>query len=578
MHSFYIPVLGLGYTAETPLKVAKFGINSVVSINHDGLLEDLRAIYSKKEQKEYHKITDTHPDKRAERIRLFLNLSQEIVDKQFFNLKEQALDEQNDLKKYIDLLPLHHPICQKYREYQQATPTRKTELELELKNMLVSGKIDVNIMTKADRSNYTKSKEVLPPLFSDAMAALRGYATSTINSSLVLSAGMNPRLFTYIEDFTDFYPDTNGEIKKKIILKVSDYRSASIQGVFLARKGIWVSEFRIESGLNCGGHAFPTEGLLMGPILQEFKDKIHELENQLFDECNKCLELKQRPKLKTKKIALGAQGGIGTAEEDTFLRENYALNASGWGSPFLLVPEAVTIDADTVQRLCNAKKEDYYLSYASPFGIPFNNLRTSASNELKRKRVDDGKPGSPCYYKHLAFDTEYAEEGWCTASRRYQNKKSKEINASNLSEEEKEKQLNKIYEKECLCSGLLGATLDVNEIDKKGKYDAIAICPGPNLAYFNKVASLQEMVNHIYGKQNLLNSLNRKHMFINELEMYIEYYNKAIQEKKDDAKNIKYLNNFKKNLELGIQYYHEKLPFIFSENTLTPQDYLSILN
>ena len=45
---------------------------------------------------------------------------------------------------------------------------------------------------------------------------------------------MNPRLYSYIEKFDDFYPDASGDIKKKIILKVSDYRSAIIQGKFPA--------------------------------------------------------------------------------------------------------------------------------------------------------------------------------------------------------------------------------------------------------------------------------------------------------------------------------------------------------
>ena len=71
---------------------------------------------------------------------------------------------------------------------------------------------------------------------------------------------MNPRLYSYIENFEDFFPTKNGIIKKKIILKVSDYRSALIQGKFLAKKGLWVSEYRIESGLNCGGHAFASDG------------------------------------------------------------------------------------------------------------------------------------------------------------------------------------------------------------------------------------------------------------------------------------------------------------------------------
>ncbi len=57
------------------------------------------------------------------------------------------------------------------------------------------------------------------------------------------------------------------------MLKVSDFHSAAVQGKFLAKRGLWVSEFRIESGLNCGGHAFATKGQLLGPILEEFQQK-----------------------------------------------------------------------------------------------------------------------------------------------------------------------------------------------------------------------------------------------------------------------------------------------------------------
>ncbi len=74
-------------------------------------------------------------------------------------------------------------------------------------------------------------------------------------------------------EFKDFFPDANGEMKKKIILKVSDHRSSEIQGRFLAKLGLWASEFRIESGLNCGGHAFASKGFLLGVVLEEFKEK-----------------------------------------------------------------------------------------------------------------------------------------------------------------------------------------------------------------------------------------------------------------------------------------------------------------
>ncbi|RPA69489.1 hypothetical protein EF405_06775 [Cyclobacteriaceae bacterium YHN15] len=47
-HKIHIPVMGLGFTVDSPIKVAKFGISSVVSIMDDHLLEDMRRLYSRK--------------------------------------------------------------------------------------------------------------------------------------------------------------------------------------------------------------------------------------------------------------------------------------------------------------------------------------------------------------------------------------------------------------------------------------------------------------------------------------------------------------------------------------------------
>ena len=52
-----------------------------------------------------------------------------------------------------------------------------------------------------------------------------------------------------------------------------------------------------------------------------------------------------------------AQGGIGTAEEHALLLEHYQLDATGWGSPFLLVPEATNMDDKTLFQLSTAKQE-----------------------------------------------------------------------------------------------------------------------------------------------------------------------------------------------------------------------------
>ena len=41
-HKFHIPVMGLAFTIDTPLKVAQYGISSVISIMEDRLIEMMR--------------------------------------------------------------------------------------------------------------------------------------------------------------------------------------------------------------------------------------------------------------------------------------------------------------------------------------------------------------------------------------------------------------------------------------------------------------------------------------------------------------------------------------------------------
>jgi len=344
---------------------------------------------------------------------------------------------------------------------------------------------------------------------------------------------------------------------------VSDFRSAHIQGKFLAKKGLWISEFRIESGLNCGGHAFATDGNLLGPVLNEFHSKKTELLNELASICKKALLEKGYTEsllLPTSRITV--QGGIGTNNENKFLLEHYHIDSTGWGSPFLLVPEVTNVDQTTLDALATAKKEDYFLSNASPLGIPFNNFRKSSSELQRKERIAKGRAGSPCYKKFLAFNTEFTEKPICTASRQYQDLKIKQLETKNLKGEEYEIALEQITDKDCLCEGLSAGALLKNEAGDKLRLTAVAICPGPNLAYFSGIFSLREMVDHIYGRTNLRNNVARPHMFINELQMNVDYLENESKKKKEDAsgKYEKYLVEFKNNLLKGIEYYKSLLP------------------
>lgn len=555
-HSFHIPVMGLGFTADTPIKVAKYGISSVVSIMDDHMLEDLRRIYSRKLEIPYLPITEKTEDSRAKRIKAYLNFLHAEVSKQIEDLRSQSFEYGIAINEYFTLLPEAHILKVLYEKMKQEVGESKEAIQNKLKAAISAGKIDVNIMTKVDKINFDKEGNELPREYSDALSALRGFAESDLESSVVFSAGMNPALYGYAEQFADFFPDQTGKIKKGIILKVSDYRSALIQGRFLAKKGLWVSEFRIESGLNCGGHAFATDGLLIGPILEEFKNNRSELRQVLFETCQKALSDKGIPLLAEDIIPkITYQGGIGTAAEDKFLMDYYQLDGTGWGSPFLLVPEATSVDKDTLDRLIQSRKSDYYLSHASPLGVPFNNLRTSSGEEQRLSRIEKNRPGSPCYKKFLSFSTEFSSKPICTASREYQNLKLKQYAVGNTSSSE----IEEVLEKDCLCEGLSASVILNQGEEPRRNLKAVTICPGPNLAYFKGVFSLKEMLDHIYGKANIILDPERPQVFVKELQLYVQHLQHEIRKSLPEKtqKFESYVDKFKSNLSQGIAYYQD---------------------
>lgn len=568
-HTFHIPVMGIAFTIDTPIKVARFGISSVVSIIQDVLVEQMRKYYCYKLNEKYIPITIDDVDHRAKRITAYLDLMLRIVDRQIEQMKIEKFEDGSDIVIYFKLLPDSSPVKKLYHRMTKLDGVEKEIMQNQLRQKILPGAIDVNIMTKVDRLNYAKDGKILPLEYSDALAALRGFANSSLQSSVVFSAGMNPRLYAYIDNFPDFFPDKYGMIRKKIILKVSDYRSAIIQGKYLAKKGLWVSEFRIESGLNCGGHAFPSEGYLLGPILEEFKNKRKELTHELIEICNLALKQKNSQLIpENTEVRITVQGGIGTSNEDRFLMDYYNLDGTGWGSPFLMVPEAINVDDKTLQLLVNAKQDDYYLSHASPLGVPFNNFRNSSSEVQRKERIEKNRPGSPCHKKYLAFNTEFTHIPICTASRVYQHKKLKELLSDrNLNKKEIAIRFEEITEKDCLCEGLSSSALLINNIPDPHHLNAVTICPGPNLAYFSKICSLQEMVDHIYGRANVLNSLYRPHMFINELKMYVDFLKQEIDKNlmSLNEKQTKYFISFKANLLHGIEYYKNLLPKMTGE-------------
>lgn len=582
LHKFHIPVLGVGFSVDAPLKVAKYGISSVMSLVDDELLEKLRKHYFTSRNKLYIPIETNERDSRASRITAYLNMINQIVKEDFEKLKYSPFEPGSEITKYFELLPDDSPLKIKYMKMLEISDTiSKSQLEHVLRNEILPGSIDVNIMTKLDKVNYSSDGSQLPNEFNDAHAALRGFAQSDLESSLIFSAGMNPRLFSYVESFNDFHPDSNGYFKKKIVIKVSDFRSALIQGKFLAKKGLWVSEFRIESGLNCGGHAFATDGLLLGPILEEFKRRKEEMINTLSEIYVSSYNKKKCTVNYTNlNYDLTVQGGVGTSSEQEFLINYYGVKSVGWGSPFLLVPEVMNVDDYTLNLLSNAGEKDIYLSDVSPLGVPFNNLRDNSKDIEKIQRIESGKPGSPCPKKYLVSNTEFSDKPICTASISYIKKKIAQLKEDISDAEQFNIEFNKVTEKVCLCEGLTVPALIQNDIPTPKQSRTVSVCPGPNLAYYSKIATLKEMVDHIYGRINLVTDENRPNFFVKELKLYIEYLEKKIEKSAENfsTQSEAYLNSFRDNLISGINYYKEIIGFIKEESDAAKEKMLSAID
>lgn len=557
-HTFHIPVLGLAFSVDTPLKVAKFGITSVMSIVDDELIERVRLFHEERTGRLRPAIPAKAPDSRAHRITAYLDLVADLLDEQLAAMKAERFEANGDLCRYFEYLPEAAPAKTLFLEMQASScPAERERLQQQLKDMLEMGRADVNIMSKVDKMNLKQRED--REKHSDALLALRGFAQSRLKGSLILSAGMNPRLYNYLADFDVFLPDERGTFRKEVVLKVSDFRSAYIQAKFLAKKGIWVSEFRVESGLNCGGHAFATNGLLLGPILEEFKGRRKHLQNEMREIYGNVLMASGRPLPENLAFRLTAQGGVGTAAEHRFLLDYYQLDAVGWGSPFLLVPEATNVDEETLNRLQQAEPQDFYVSGASPLGVPFNNFRGSTAEAQRLHRIECDRPGSPCTKKYLVSNTEFTREPICTASLTYQRHKLNALKRAGLSADDYERQRSAVLEKTCLCAGLSSSFYLKHRLIRPRENQAVAICPGPNLRWFKGIFSLEQMIDHIYGRTSLMDKrLKRPNLFLNELELYKEHlraYWKTVAE--GDIGAQKFADNFNRQLLMGIAYYRQ---------------------
>ena len=480
-HIIHIPVMGTGFSIDSAIRVGHFGISTVISIIDDLLVEKIRKHYSNEYSLPYFIIPRWAEDGRAKRISAYLEMVKVIVEKNFKAVQELPFFEKNDKEKYFRMLPEDSPLRLEWKRLLEMEPGKlRDEKSSQLTDKMTPGSIDVNIMAKVDRPNRDKKGKPLGEIYSDARSALRGYAKTSLESSIIFSAGINQGLYSYMAEFQDFYRDASGKIKKKIILKVSDFRSALIQGKFLAKKGLEVHEFRIESGLNCGGHAFASNGELLPVLLKEIREKRAQLSvsfRPLIEKYYEKMGWEFPEVIRTHEPLITVQGGIGTKGEIDRLIKDFGMDQVGIASPFLLVPEATCVDVPTRKKLMGAGEDDLYLSGASPLGVPFNNLRDSESQIWTEKRYDDGRPGSPCPKGFLKSNTEFTEDQICTASCDYQGAKINQVDMLTEELSERKTKHEKIILKTCLCDHLgNGALLELGVARKDNL--PTAICPG----------------------------------------------------------------------------------------------------
>lgn len=554
-HSFHIPVMGTGFTIDTPMKVARYGISSSISLVDDVLIEQVRKFYCEQENIAYTEITSSQEDSRASRITAYLDLVNRLVQRQVEELQASDFEDDSEITKYYTMLPDDAPLKQKYYEMLKLSDSsQKVALQEELRKAAQPGSIDVNIMTKLDRDQYRKG-EKLPAKYADAMSALRGFAQSTLSGAIVFSAGINKRLYRYMTEFEDFFPDEQGLCRKRIILKVSDHRSSEIQGRFLAKLGLWASEYRIESGLNCGGHTFASKGFLLGVVLEEFKEKKAALLQKLLPMYQKALSTRGDYKGQLPSdFRVTVQGGVGTAAEHSFFLKHYGVDSVGWGTPFMLVPEATHMDAVNLQRLSEATEEDVFLSDASPLGVPFWNMRSSTSEENRRNKIKEGKPGSSCPKGFVSFSTEFSKRPICLASRAYIKKKLEVLPEEGHTPTAYKIIKERILAKACVCHELGGNVTVPLGIDPHAKS---TVCCGPGIVDFSKISTLSEMLDHIYGRLSLLTSSDRPHVFVKELGLYVDYLRKEIENYPAGlaVNSAAFLTGMRENLLKGIDYY-----------------------
>src|SRR6186713_660443 len=130
--------MGLAFTIDSPIKVARFGIASVISIVEDNLIEMMRRHYYPTINQPYFPIGTDVPDFRAKRITDYLNLVNTIVHEQVEKIRKSAFEKGAEIVQYFEMLPIDSKVKRLYHQMMSTeNKPEKEKLETYLRSSMV---------------------------------------------------------------------------------------------------------------------------------------------------------------------------------------------------------------------------------------------------------------------------------------------------------------------------------------------------------------------------------------------------------------------------------------------------------
>ncbi len=121
--------MGTGFTIDTPLKVARYGISSVISLVDDVLIEQVRKFHCDRLGELFEPIGAREDDARARRITAYLNFVDGIVRRQSQALQASPFEDGSEITRYFRMLP-DSPLKTAYEEMLAAPHGQRPEQRL----------------------------------------------------------------------------------------------------------------------------------------------------------------------------------------------------------------------------------------------------------------------------------------------------------------------------------------------------------------------------------------------------------------------------------------------------------------